>query len=78
MSVSNDIEVLYVEIKQMQEMKKSGMTKSKRELLEKAVAMHVDKMDLETLVYLVENQVYMQLLDSDQQDVDDFIAEELI
>jgi hypothetical protein len=78
MSVSDDIEVLYVEIKQMQEMKKSGMTKSKRELLEKAVAMHVDKMDLETLVYLVENQVYMQLLDSDQQDVDDFIAEELI
>jgi len=58
--------------------KKSGMTNSKRELLEKAVAMHVDKMDLETLVYLVENQVYMQLLDSDEQDVDDFIAEELI
>ena len=58
--------------------KKSGMTKSKRELLEKAVAIHVDKMDLETLVYLVENQVYMQLLDSDEQDVDDFIAGELI
>jgi len=58
--------------------KKSGMTKSKRELLEKAVAIHVDKMDLETLVYLVENQVYMQLLDSNEQDVDDFIAEELI
>jgi hypothetical protein len=62
----------------MQEMKKSGMTKSKRELLEKAVAIHVDKMDLETLVYLVEGQVYMQLLDSDEQDVDDFIAGELI
>ena len=54
-----------------------GMTKEKRELLEKAVAIHVDKMDLETLVYLVENDIYMRLLDGDKQDVEDFIEEEL-
>lgn len=55
-----------------------GLTREKRELLEKAVAIHVDKMDLETLVYLVENEIYMRLLDGDKQDVEDFIAEELL
>ena len=53
------------------------MTKAQRELLEKAVAIHVDKMDLETLVYIVENDIYMRLLDGDKQDIKDFIGEEL-
>jgi hypothetical protein len=54
-----------------------NMTSAERLLLEKAVGIHVDKMDLETLVYLVENEIYMRLLDGDKQDVEDFIAQEL-
>lgn len=55
----------------------NNLSKEQRELLEKAVARHVDKMDLETLVYLVECDIYYRLLDSDAQDREDFIAEEL-
>lgn len=55
----------------------ANLSLEQRELLEKAVARHVDKMDMETLVYLVECDIYYRLLESDAQDREDFIAEEL-
>ena len=55
----------------------ASLSKEQRELLEKAVARHVDDMDMETLVYLVECDVYYRLLDADAQEREDFISEEL-
>lgn len=53
------------------------LTQEQRDLLEKAVSRHVDKMDLETLVYLVECDIFYRLLDADAQEVEDFIVGEL-